>query len=236
VLFEQLREALGWGWLPVASALEGAPHPRMVAAIGGEVLLGFLIVWLGFAIALIAQNRRPLQSRWLYIASAVVLLWWGAGTTLSNAPLRNSGSLNLGFVQPAAKTKLDKSESEIAKDLRELQALTHDVALEGRANLILWPEQVTPWAVNDDFSMRAWVEAGAAAIGRPILFGGLWHRDGNYYNAMSFVTPKGGLAQEFYAKRRLVPFGEYVPFADLGWTRSLTRWWIRSPRGIRNGF
>jgi apolipoprotein N-acyltransferase len=125
-------------------------------------------------------------------------------------------------VQPAAEVKLEKSEQEIAGDLLELQKLTREVAADGRTDLVLWPEQVTPWAVNDDFSMRTWVEAGSAAIDRPILFGALWYEDGAYYNAMTFVTPKSGLAYSSYAKRRLVPFGEYIPFADLGWTRSLT--------------
>ena len=38
---------------------------------------------------------------------------------------------------------------------------------------------------------------------------------GNYYNALFMVEPDGTFHEEFYAKRHLVPFGEYVPMREV---------------------
>jgi apolipoprotein N-acyltransferase len=222
VLLEQVRQALGWGWLPVASAMTGAPHPRMVAALGGETLLGFLVVWLGFVIALVAQEKNLFKSHWLYRGVVMVVLWLVLGGMVAREPLHANKSLRLGFVQPVAQTKLEKTSEELAEDMSALQLLTKQVAYKGNCDVILWPEQVTPWPVNTDASMRLWVESAAKWTGKPILAGVLWREGEKYYNAVTLLDPQAGVTDKFYAKRRLVPFGEYIPFAELGWMRSLT--------------
>jgi len=98
-----------------------------------------------------------------------------------------------------------------------------------RADLILWPEASTPWAVRGDEQVRARVEALVASAKAPLLLGSIVieHRDQPdeaWYNGMLVVTPDLGLQTAYYAKRHLVPFGEYVPLRFLfGWLNSSSR-------------
>ncbi|HCR37468.1 MAG TPA: apolipoprotein N-acyltransferase, partial [Opitutae bacterium] len=77
---------------------------------------------------------------------------------------------------------------------------------------VLWRESATPLPVIGNQSMCAWVEALATEVGRPIVMGNLAHEPEAWYNGIFVVLPYQGLMQPYYVKRKLVPFGEYVPF------------------------
>jgi len=92
-----------------------------------------------------------------------------------------------------------------------------------RPDLILWPEAVTPWAVKGDPTTRAWAESLAARAGHPLLLGSIARETPDpsgevWSNGAFLVDPQFGLQPTSYAKRHLVPFGEYVPLRPLlGW-------------------
>ena len=119
----------------------------------------------------------------------------------------NEGSnLRVGICQPYLKNKWISSNAQKNKDL--LIEQTKLVALQ-RPDVIFWPEASTPFAVNED---RAWVEELSAEINIPLLIGSVIKKDEVSYNSVVAISPSSGLGQEFYAKQKLVPFGEFVPF------------------------
>ena len=76
-------------------------------------------------------------------------------------------------------------------------------------DLIVWPEASTPYALN---LARLWVEELALESGIPMLIGAVVKEEDSSFNTISKVLPEEGVSPEWYAKRVLVPFGEYVPF------------------------
>ena len=98
-----------------------------------------------------------------------------------------------------------------------LETLTLEAARGVPApDFVLWPEAALPFPTEDP-GYRAWLEDLSARAGKPIVFGAVTFGDGAqecYYNAVRVVYPKSGLADMFFAKRHLVPFGEYMPLAD----------------------
>ena len=82
-------------------------------------------------------------------------------------------------------------------------------ALALNPDFIVWPEASTPYALNQD---SAWVEGLATQSKTPLLIGAVLRDADSIYNTISEILPDTGFENNWYAKRILVPFGEYVPF------------------------
>jgi apolipoprotein N-acyltransferase len=83
--------------------------------------------------------------------------------------------------------------------------------------VIFWPEAALPFPVGTQtYDQFLNLQKLAADTGTTLLIGGITREEsGGYYNGIFTVTGAEGLQREFYAKRHLVPFGEYVPLADI---------------------
>jgi apolipoprotein N-acyltransferase len=129
---------------------------------------------------------------------------------------------SVGIVQPAIPQAVKWDPAEARGILDTLEEETRKVAAS-EPDLLLWPEATTPLATKGDSGMQDWTERLARRAGRPLLLGSVAYEGGGeegsrWWNGVFLATPQGGLAPEFYAKRHLVPFGEYVPMRPvLGW-------------------
>jgi apolipoprotein N-acyltransferase len=130
---------------------------------------------------------------------------------------------NVAFVQPniPATVKWDP-----AKAPGIIQTLASTTVEAGRLHpdLILWPESTTPYPLRGgDQSMPRFVGQLSARTKAPMLVGADAIEDAGsaherYFNAAFVVDPELGVQTAFYAKRRLVQFGEYIPLRPLfGW-------------------
>jgi apolipoprotein N-acyltransferase len=128
----------------------------------------------------------------------------------------------VAFVQPYIPQDVKWDPAKGPGILQVLQKTTLDAA-STRPDLILWPEATTPWAVRGDDNARAFVETLAQQAKAPLLIGSVAVENPRspkeqWFNGAFAIDPAFGLQTAYYAKRHLVPFGEYVPLRPvLGW-------------------
>lgn len=177
-------------------------------AVFGPHGLGFLIVGLNASIA--ARSRAGAG----YGLAALLLLWATGSWTLRSA----GRSIETAAPERTARVEIlqpnvdqyqkwdDRFEERIAGNFDELLSRPRSA----RPALVVWPESALP----------RWLERGseipvASAWSRQLktaqIVGALTQGSSGAHNAAVLVGPDGRPAAE-YAKRVLVPFGEFVPF------------------------
>ncbi len=221
----------GFPWMPLAATQWERAGVLQIAAYTGAygvsfVLVAFNIGFCAFAHRLFREGRHGLGRRSQEFMLALFLLL-GCGSLfvgdVTNSSKSSTVFADVAFVQPdvPAMVKWDPSKtSGIIQNLRN----TTLAAGALHPDLILWPESTTPFPLRGgDPSMQKFVEQLSAQTKAPMLVGADAIEAGApghdlYYNAAFAVDPTVGLQTAYYAKRRLVQFGEYVPLRPiLGW-------------------
>ncbi len=223
VVLEWARSWLLWGfpWAPMSLSQWERPVILQIAAWTGAYGISFLLLFFNGCVAhtlrtRVLQRGRKIWMGWfspdLYLALGVL----GFGIYLFFASLPPRGSAVPGFtaavVQPYIPPETKWETERELQNLSILEKQTRFVAsLE--SDLVLWPEAATPWPVVGYPKMKARVERLVDAIGKPILMGNLSEDQATkeWRNGTFLVEPGTGLSEQSYAKRELVPFGEYVP-------------------------
>jgi apolipoprotein N-acyltransferase len=232
VLIEWTRTWLlgGFPWLPLAATQWERASILQVASFTGAYGVSFVLaaVNLGFAAyahRLFREGETGLRKRSQEFFLAMFLLLVCLSVHVQEAFNRARFSVPLArvaLVQPAIpqEVKWDPAKGAGIMDVLESTTLA---AAATRPDLILWPEATTPWAAKGDDNTRAFLESLARRAKAPLLIGSIAIEhphapDEAWYNGAFVVDPKFGLQTAYYAKRRLVPFGEYVPLRPvLGW-------------------
>jgi apolipoprotein N-acyltransferase len=103
--------------------------------------------------------------------------------------------------------------------LETYESLTMDSIKDG-GDLVVWPETATPFFFNVETLKAEWVSNLAKKAGIYLLTGSpSVERDGDknrLSNSAYFISREGPVLGR-YDKIKLVPFGEYVPLANLLW-------------------
>ena len=232
VLLEWLRTWLlsGFPWLPLAASQWQRTALLQVAAFTGAYGVSFILIFfnLGFATSawrMLTGTEPGLLRRSPEFSVALLVLACGTMLPMTEAFNRGPYSRKLAevaFVQPyiPQEVKWDPARGPAILDTLEKATL---VAAATEPDFILWPEATTPWAVRGDPRVRDWIETLAARAKAPLVVGSIAIENRSrgeeaWYNAIFVVTPDLGLQTAYYAKRHLVPFGEYIPLRPvLGW-------------------
>jgi len=196
------------GWLPLVQS----------ASLLGSYAVSFLIIFSAslFSFALyFAKNTTPKRAA-AFAAAALCIFG-------SNAVY---GALRCALYQPqgepvaaaAVQGNIDSSEKWDEKTNSTLDVhkkLTLEAASDG-ADLILWPETALPYIYSAGGKLDTYLTDLAEEAGVPI-FAGFFIQDQErrLYNVIGQADPDTGLEDTFYKKRRLVPFGEFVPLREL---------------------
>ena len=220
----------GFPWLPLAASQWQRISVLQIAAFTGAGGVSFVLIAVNIGFAAVSHSlfhdrqtgwrlRRPefLLALFLLMVCMSVQVQVTFNRARFSAPLAH-----VAIVQPAIpqEVKWDPAKGESIFETLERATL---VAAAAEPELIVWPEASTPWAVRGDEQVRTRVESLVARARAPLVLGSIVieHRaqpDEAWYNGMLAVTPDLGLQTSWYAKRHLVPFGEYVPLRFLfGW-------------------
>jgi apolipoprotein N-acyltransferase len=220
----------GFPWLPLAATQWERASILQIAAYTGAYGVSFVLVVmnLGFAAyshRLFREGETGLRKRSQEFFLAMFLLLVCLSVHVQETFNRARFSVPLGrvaFVQPYIPQDVKWDPVKGPGILSVLEKTTLDAA-RTLPDLILWPEATTPWAVKGDPSAQAFVESLARRSRAPLVLGSIAieqprQPEETWYNGVLVVDPVTGLQTAYYAKRHLVPFGEYVPLRPvLGW-------------------
>ncbi len=196
-------QAYGWGasWAVMQSA-----------SLFGAYGLTFLTILLGASLAEFCAARRRIAAPALMLVLFAGL--WVYGTLRLATPVAAVPDTVMRLVQP----DVPQNEKYVRRYVtRNWQRLLDLSRAPGKVTHIVWPEAAPPFLL--DRSAVALGEIRALTQGGRSLITGSARaaRDGDtvsFYNSLYIFGP-GGRPEAIYDKFHLVPFGEYVPFADL---------------------
>ena len=214
---------LGLPWAPLALSQWERTVVLQVAAWTGAYGISFLLIVFNVCVAqtlwIRATSRnRKLLTGWfspdLYLAlgllAGCIVLFFKCLPRPDSA----TGQFTAGVVQPYIPAKLKWDDTRERENLKTLWQMTRFVG-QTECEVLLWPEAATPWPVIGNEAMREQIELLSRELDKPILMGNLAYLDDReedrWQNGIFRVDPESGLLEEYYAKRELVPFGEYVP-------------------------
>ena len=232
VLVEWTRTWLlgGFPWLPLAASQWERSSILQIAAYTGAYGVSFVLVAMNVGFAayghrLFYEGRTGLSKRSQEFFLALFMLLVCLSIQIQETFNRGRYTVPLGrvaFVQPYIPQEVKWDPAKAPGILEVLEKNTLEAAAT-KPDLVLWPEAVTPLAVRGDADQQAFVESLVKRTRTPLLLGSIAVEHGGAANEQDFngaflVTPESGVQKDYYAKRRLVPFGEYVPLRPvLGW-------------------
>ena len=223
VVLEWSRTWLLWGfpWAPLALSQWERPVVLQIAAWSGAYGVSFLLIFFNLCLAQTLRHRFMRRERKLWMGWFSPDLYVGMGALgfciyifFSALPHPDSAErmFTAAVVQPYIAPELKWDTNRELENLEILERQTRFVSsLE--SDVILWPEAATPWPVMGTPQMQVRVERLVNEIEKPILMGNLAEDrvTKEWRNGVFLVEPGAGLSPNFYTKRELVPFGEYVP-------------------------
>lgn len=215
----------GFTWGRLGFSQDSGPLLRW-AAIGGVPLVTF---WVALAAALLVVFVRRVAGLRVAFSEASVPVAVGAlalfavpyavAPLLPGAPTADRSvvvAVVQGNVPRLGLASFDPRQQDlvIGNHVAATYQLADDVAA-GRVPaplFVVWPENSTDRDPRTDPEISASISAAAARVGVPILVGAVLDAPHDEaFNAGVVWDPATGFGAT-YAKRHLVPFGEYVPF------------------------
>jgi len=233
VAAEALIARTPFGGFPWGRVAFGQPSGVFlpVAAIGGAPLLTAAVVLTGFGagefVRRAAQGggqsgrRAALVVPSLLAAGPVIAGLLASLTVATTTPeTTNDGQAVVALIQgnvPRAGLDFNAQRRAVLDNhaARTMQ-LAADVAAGRypRPALVIWPENSSDIDPLRNPDARVVIDQAARSIGVPILVGAVLRTDhGQYTNTMIVWDPRTGPGQR-HDKRRVQPFGEYVPYRD----------------------
>jgi apolipoprotein N-acyltransferase len=231
VAAEAVRDRWPWGGFPwgrLVMSQATAPTVRWTA-IGGPPFLTFLIALSGGCLAWVVLGGGAARRRGQSWARSRL---WPALALAGSAALAACGAIlpadQAAAGEPTAVVAAIQGNVPHARNLPDLWRATrvtqnHAAATERLAaevhsgalpapDVVIWPENSTDQDPAYDPYIFTTIATAVAAIDRPVLVGAVLQNP--VRNAGQLWLPdKGPVA--VYIKRRLVPFGEVIPFRSL---------------------
>jgi apolipoprotein N-acyltransferase len=186
--------------------------------------LSFLLILVN---ATLAEVLRTLPQRkfralpWKWIVVAVILfaanLGYGMLRLQSDLDSREK-SIKVALIQGNIDQGLKWNPGFQQETIDIYRDLTYQAHVEGKPELIIWPESATPFYFQDFSHLHSEVVRVPRSTGAFLLFGSPAYernKDKIYYLNSAFLLDSKGDLLGRSDKVHLVPFGEYVPFGPL---------------------
>ena len=203
---------LGVPWSRLALGQVNMLAVVQTASLFGSYFITFLIVSINFLLGYAVFYRKKAVLL-IPIALFAVNLTVG-GIMLSGIEVQEGESVRIAAIQGNASSK-EKWDPDSFLDMLERHRRLTAEACEAGAEMVLWSESTIPDVLTGMPATQSYI--GQSAIdGNCLLLVGAFDIDGDkQYNATFLFDREGKIALDRYYKRRLVPFGEYIPMRAL---------------------
>jgi len=216
VLAEWLRGWMlsGFPWLALGYSQFGTPLRGFAPVLG---VYGVSLAVAMTAGGLVMLWRGSALERWAAVVVTVAI--WLTGTALDHIRWTQpvGGEISVALVQGAVPQSMKWQPGQLERTMKLYRDLSAPYL---GAGIILWPEAAIPALESDIREYLDSVRSEAASHGSSLVLG-LVRRDPrlpeDFYNGIVAFSPD----EQWYHKRRLVPFGEYFPVP------ALVRRWLR---------
>lgn len=201
-----------WGRLPLGQSeyLVGL----QTASWFGPYFVTFIIVAVNACVALALADKNKLKLSCI-VAAALFVFQYGAGTVIWFSHKNTGETIKVAAIQGniSSHEKWDTSSSQKTRDVYE--QYTREAAKKG-AKIVVWPETALPYTLSKGSSYYRFAVDIAKENNVTILVGAFSRDENNaQYNSIICFAPDGSSLDNVYSKRRLVPFGEFVPLRSL---------------------
>lgn len=203
----------GFPWLYVGYGHLNTPLAGWAPVLG---VSGVSLLSVFTAAVLVHLTYTPARSRSAFLTTTAALLLWASGALLQQVSWTqlDKEPIRVGMVQPDIAQDIKWELSYVQPTLDMLTEMTDEL---WENDWIIWPEAAVPLTYQQALPFLNEINNKAAETGTGLVTGIIFDdRDQQrYYNSIAGF----GEAMGIYHKRRLVPFGEYVPLEQ--WLRGL---------------
>lgn len=201
----------GFSWGRVAFSQSDSPLSSLFAWIGTSGVTFVMVFVVAAAIAAARMLRVPPSAGSLnqWIAPAAVVAVTAALLALPAWPVPYDGSLRVAAIQGNTKSGyFDPPERRGDNLIAQFEAT--QPSFDSQVDLVIWPEGASDLDPTVDVAAAGLWEEVARRTGAPLLGWAVTTRDGREFNS-SMLWREGQGVVDYYDKKHLVPFGEYVP-------------------------
>ena len=211
----------GFPWVPLGNSQVTVLPVAQLASLLGVYGLSALVVFVnaGIAYALLTTGQRRIRAVAAVAVVLVAIAGWGTRRIADGAHTREGTPIRVGLVQGNIEQELKWRPDQARRIFTTYIAMTRDVVRRG-AQYVIWPESSTPFTFESHPEGERAMRDLAREVKVPILFGSDQALTGaggvvdRHYNAAFQLAPDG-MTSAVYRKIHLVPFGEFVPMADV---------------------
>ncbi len=181
------------------------------APVTGVMGLSGFVVFCGTLITLLTEYTNSRRLIWGGLVATLLVCAGGAGLSTFNWSRPSGEALNVALVQPDQPLLEKWRDDELKKILVDFKTTNENLYDQ---DLIIWPEAALPTLKNNIEGFLGDIDTTLKEQHAGLITGIPFSRGSRqYYNSVIGL----GRASGSYEKRRLVPFGEYVPLEQ--WLR-----------------
>lgn len=200
----------GFPWMYLGNTAISGPFAAFLPLIGARGT-GIVMTLCAAAVAMAALRR------YLFLPLAGMIVFMGV-MLQSVQYTKDDVTLNVALVQGNIPQSLKWSADGAQNSVATYWNLSRD--LIGKKDLVVWPEAALPFYMDDALGLIADLNSAASAGKTALVTGVLRRQEQEKHNSIVVLGDTGEKTAEkdsiqFYDKRYLVPFGEFVPFADI---------------------
>lgn len=200
---------LSFPWTRLSLGQYKAPVLMQSASLFGIDGVDMLILLVNALIALCLVYPVNKRKIFAIVAMSIFALNLGFGLIRLNSET-TTGELNVLSVQGSV-SQNDKWASDGDKICFNAYSKLTKENITSDTDIILWPESAVPKVYRNESSLKQYKKL-SAELQTPILAGVLLRNTGDHTNNAALITGDGVIKN--YAKRQLVPFGEYMPYQE----------------------